>query len=285
MKLGGEPIKQKRTATQSKKEQPTMQKTKESHSPRRQKDIFSAKKQKVENTDDEINDEEEISEEEVKIHSNKKVIATVIAAIVVAIIIIAIILFLVLKPKNKVEPSNNIQSQVTQEQNQQQINNTDMDTQTDSTDNQNLNSQPVDDTSLTDSLGIQDFTGNTNMTTSDTLDNIDEDLEDLFGLSLRVDYTVSKIENITDFVNYQKKRGTWGNGLEIYYLDATYKGAKYFIQVPYKYYKELDDTGIVPVNMEVLRINSNTGTSDDERVVISYMKLDSKTLESVKKNK
>ena len=123
------------------------------------------------------------------------------------------------------------------------------------------------------------------MTTSNELNDIDEELEDLFGLSLRVDYTVSKIETITDFVNYEKKRGTWGGGLEVYYLDATYHGNKYFVQVPYKYYKELEDTGIVPVSMEVLRINSNTGTSDDERVVVSYMKLDSKTLESVMKKK
>ena len=72
-----------------------------------------------------------------------------------------------------------------------------------------------------------------------------------------------------------------GRSLELYYLDAEYKGKKYVIQVPFKYYKELDDSGIIPVKMEVLRIQSETdGTYLS---VVSYMCLDEKTLENVLK--
>lgn len=251
MKLGGEPVKQAGSKMKSKARE-NKEKSEQSHN------MFDSAKPAN------PSEEEEIKE----VHSNKKLVATVIAAIVVALIIIVVIVTLVLKSKKKPEEVPQQQPPIEQ---------------------QKPTEQPTPSTtpspSPADNLGIQDFTGDTNMTTSNKVDDIDEDLEDLFGLSLRVDYTVSKIETITDFVNYEKKRGTWGGGLEVYYLDATYHGNKYFIQIPYKYYKELEDTGIVPVSMEVLRINSNTGTNDDERVVVSYMKLDSKTLETVMKKK
>jgi len=254
MKLGGEPVKQAGSKIKNK----ARENKEKSHN------MFDSSKP-IKPSNEEEEDEIEV------VPSNKKLIVTVIAAVVVALIIIVVIVTLVLKSKKKPEEVPQQQQPVIEQQ--QPVEQT-----TPST-------TPTPTISPADNLGIQDFTGDTNMTTSNNVDDIDEDLEDLFGLSLRVDYTVSKIETITDFVNYEKKRGTWGGGLEVYYLDATYHGNKYFIQVPYKYYKELEDTGIVPVSMEVLRINSNTGTSDDERVVVSYMKLDSKTLESVMKKK
>lgn len=127
-------------------------------------------------------------------------------------------------------------------------------------------------------VGTQDFTQNTNMTTDSKIGDAEEFVEDIYGLTVRVDYTVDKILSVSDFVEYEKKRGTSGGGLEIYWLDATYKGSSYKIQVPFKYYKELDTTGIVPVKMEVLYID---GEHDDSRVIISYMCLDEKTLEDV----
>ena len=260
MKLGGEPTKQAGSKMKNKARE-NNQKAKQSHN------MFDSSKPERES-----NEEEQELEEEPIQPSKKKTIIVVISAVIVALLIIAIAVTFLLKSKKKVEevpqppvvqqeqPTTPVQPENTQ--------------------------QPIaNQTSPADNLGIQDFTGDTNMTTSNELDDIDEELEDLFGLSLRVDYTVSKIETITDFVNYEKKRGTWGGGLEVYYLDATYHGNKYFVQVPYKYYKELEDTGIVPVSMEVLRINSNTGTRHDETVGDSYMKLDSKTLESVMKKK
>lgn len=130
-------------------------------------------------------------------------------------------------------------------------------------------------------VGTQDFTGNTTMSNSDVLTDPDKYLEDIYGLTTRVDYTVSSISNVADFVSYEKHRGTWGGGLELYWLDVEYKNNNYVIQVPFKYYKELDDIGIVPVKMEVLSIQ---GVSSSETLtVISYMSLDEETLKDILK--
>lgn len=130
-------------------------------------------------------------------------------------------------------------------------------------------------------VGTQDFRQNTTMDSDTALTDPDNFIKDLYGLSLQTNFTVSKIQDATDFVDYTKRRGTWGGGLELYYLDAEYRGNKYVIQVPFKYYKELDDTGIVPVKMEVLRVKSEV--DDTYLSIISYMCLDEKTLESVLK--
>lgn len=132
------------------------------------------------------------------------------------------------------------------------------------------------------SLGTQDFTQDTTMTSDSELTDASDFTKDLYGLTTRVDYTVASIQNATDFVSYTKYRGTWGGGLELYYLECEYKESKYVIQVPFKYYKELDDTGIVPVKMEVLRIVDNS-SSTGYLTIVSYMCLDEATLAAVLK--
>lgn len=139
------------------------------------------------------------------------------------------------------------------------------------------------DQEISESLGVgtQNFAEDTTMETDPVLTDAEEYTKDIYGLTTRIDYSVDKILDVTDFVEYEKHRGTWGGGLELYWLEASYKGAKYVVQVPFKYYKELDDEGIVPVKMEVLTID---GEADgDDRTVISYMCLDEDTLESVMK--
>lgn len=138
---------------------------------------------------------------------------------------------------------------------------------------------PSVDPTRPDSVGIQDFTGNTNNTSDSPLSNPDGFVEDIQGLTMRVEYDVTAITNNTvDFVNYTKKRGTWGGGLELYWLDCTYKTDKhYVIQVPFKYYKELDDVGTVPVKMEILQVKQPTG---ELMYVISCMDLDETTLKT-----
>lgn len=143
------------------------------------------------------------------------------------------------------------------------------------------NSDSSASTNEDNSLGTQDFTGNTNMTNSDILINPDKYVEDIYGLTTRVDYTVSQINQVADFVSYEKQRGTWGGGLELYWLDAEYKGQKYVIQIPFKYYKEIDEKGIVPVKMEVLTIEGSA--SGETLTVISYMSLDEDTLKNILK--
>ena len=128
-------------------------------------------------------------------------------------------------------------------------------------------------------LGTQNFLDNTTMTSSSEMTDPSRFTKDIYGLTTRVDYTVKQIQSVTDFVSYTKYRGTWGGGIELYYLDVEYKGTKYVIQVPFVYYKELDEKGIVPVKMEVLRIQGST--TDEILTVISYMTLDAETLQSV----
>lgn len=134
---------------------------------------------------------------------------------------------------------------------------------------------------IPDGMGTQNFLQNTTMDSSSSLSDPENFVKDLYGLTTQVNYTVASIGVAADFVNYTKHRGTWGGGLELYYLDCEYKGTKYVVQVPFQYYKELDETGIVPVKMEVLRIKGDT--SNDYLTVISYMQLDAETLRSVLK--
>lgn len=131
-------------------------------------------------------------------------------------------------------------------------------------------------------VGTQNFLGNTNNVSDSPLTDPNNFIKDIFGLTLQTNYEVAEIQSAADFVSYTKYRGTWGGGLELYWLAAEYKGYSYSIQVPFEYYKELDDTGIVPVKMEVLRIKSDS--SDEYLTVISYMRLDEETLRQVLKS-
>lgn len=138
-----------------------------------------------------------------------------------------------------------------------------------------------DDPLLPQGGGIQNFLGDTNNTSDSPLSNPDGFVEDVQGLTMRVEYDVTAITTMSDFVNYEKKRGTWGGGLELYWLDADYKGTHYVIQIPFKYYKELDDVGIVPVSVEVLQVKQPTG---EIMYVYSYMTLDEQLLQTYLKN-
>lgn len=130
-------------------------------------------------------------------------------------------------------------------------------------------------------VGMQDFTGDTTMESSSTPEDPANFTKDINGLTTQVNYTVDRIYDAADFVSYEKHRGTWNAGLELYWLEAEYRGKKYTIQVPFKYYKELDDIGIIPVKMEVLSIKSDIDGS--ALTVVSYMCLDEKVLEQIQK--
>lgn len=131
-------------------------------------------------------------------------------------------------------------------------------------------------------VGLQDFTGNTNNMSDSPPEDPAGFTHDLYGLTTQVNYEVASIKEAADFVNYKKHRGVWDSGLELYWLEATYREKQYVIQVPFKYYKELDDVGIVPVKMEVLQIKLETDGS--LATVISYMSLDEATLKSIMKS-
>ena len=213
-------------------------------------------------------DDEEDDEEDDDILSgipergkNKNNMLFIVAGIAVVVVVVFVFIIFFMGGRNEPAQQETAQPQQTTQQQTTQ--------------------QPVEDT-LPEGVGTQDFTQNTTMTNSDVLTNPDQYTQDIYGLTTRVDYTVNRISNVADFVSYTKHRGTWGGGLELYWLEAEYHGSKYVIQVPFEYYKELDDTGIVPVKMEVLTIAGTT--ADETLTVISYMCLDEETLESVLKS-
>lgn len=219
-----------------------------------------------EDEEDEEDDEEDEDEDEIITSSmrngggNSKLLFAVGAVVVVLIVVVGFVLF---KGRGGKEPDPGLQQPVQTEPSGSEPN-------------------PEPGTIGTDpSLGTQDFTQDTNNKSDSPMTDPDQFTKDIYGLTTRVDYSVAQIQEAADFVSYEKHRGTWGGGLELYYLDAVYKGTKYVVQVPFKYYKELDDVGIIPVKMEVLRIKNETG--DGYLTVVSYMCLDEETLKAVLK--
>ena len=92
------------------------------------------------------------------------------------------------------------------------------------------------------------------MTTGATVYDANDFISDLNGLEVPAIYNVEKIEYVTDYVNYETRRASIDNGMEIYWIEAKYHEKKYRVQIPYCYYKNMQDSGICKVNMEVLNL-------------------------------
>lgn len=256
----------KNAQSSKQQEKPKVQKNEE-----KQKNLFKSSNEnntKVEDSESDINSK--------KSKSGMFVIGGIILGIVVVIVILIILITSGGNKQDDVPIQNTQTTQQATQQAEQPQNSGQSTQQQGSTSNSTTDKKDV---------GFQDFTGDTNMQTSTTLDDPDSALKDIYGLSVRVDYNVADIDYVTDFVNYEKHRGTWGGGLELYWLEATYKDIPYIIQIPFTYYKELDDIGIVPVKMEVLRINVTGSSEGSERTIVSFMELDEATLKQLLKNK
>lgn len=94
----------------------------------------------------------------------------------------------------------------------------------------------------------------------------DDVLKDINGVDISAIYNVVSRDYVYDYVSYVAKRGIIDDGMEIYWLEADYKGKKYRIQVPYFYFKDFDETGVCRVQIEVLNIEGGGK-------VISYMQV------------
>lgn len=92
--------------------------------------------------------------------------------------------------------------------------------------------------------------------------------KDLNGNKVPEHYDIADIKTVVDFVSYTKKRATTDTGIELYWLDATYKGRKCKIQVPFKIFKELDPVGVTVVDVEVTMI-PNADTSKDPYEIVT----------------
>ena len=110
---------------------------------------------------------------------------------------------------------------------------------------------------------------NLNSNTKDQNDSAvtgDQLVTNLNGQSVDTNYKIRNIQTVRDYINYTKYRTVTGTGLEFYWLNATYKENNYIVQVPYQVFKELDDTGITLVDVEV-----TTLADDKNSEIVTYM--------------
>jgi hypothetical protein len=115
-------------------------------------------------------------------------------------------------------------------------------------------------------IGLPDFDADENGTTSAIVYSASDYIKDLNGSDIPAVYTTASRTYIRDFVNYEAKRAIIDDGMEMYWLEVTYKGKKYRCQVPFYVFKDLDATGICVVNIELL-------TLEDGGQVISFMEV------------
>ena len=112
--------------------------------------------------------------------------------------------------------------------------------------------------------GQPDYQHSTNNTTSSRVFDVNDYVKDINGLDVSAVYQEASLEYVIDYVSYVAHRGLVDNGMEMYWLDVEYNGLKYKMQVPFYYFKDLKETGICRVEMEIIH------TMDGGKV-ISYM--------------
>lgn len=132
--------------------------------------------------------------------------------------------------------------------------------------------------------GLPDVEKGDHNTNTGSVEDPGDFLKDINGSQIPKHYEVKKINYETDFVSYTKKRGVTGDGVELLWLDAEYKGNPYVIQVPFKVWKELDETGITVVNMEVLTIDKNLKVISNMQVKDNYKEIMEKGEKAVRKD-
>lgn len=112
-------------------------------------------------------------------------------------------------------------------------------------------------------VGVPDYKDG-EMRTPDRLDPSTDFLKDLNGVEIPVSYNVKSTDYVCDYVNYEKRRASMDDGMELYWLELTYNGLHYRCTVPFWRYKAMNNEGICIVKMEVL-------TLEGGEKVISYM--------------
>lgn len=170
--------------------------------------------------------------------------------------------------ENKDNPTAQTQNANQDKQQFQSMEKPNKDVQNNSTSNNGNNSTVTPGASMDDTNAINPGLPNTengqNKVNNGKLTPSGDFLKDVNGNQIPSNYEVKQVKEETDFVNYEKRRGVTGDGVELLWLDAEYKGIPYTVQVPFKIWKELDPKGITVVSMEVLYL-------DQDRKVISFM--------------
>lgn len=104
--------------------------------------------------------------------------------------------------------------------------------------------------------GLPDMQNGNKMNNNGQMTDPKNFISDVNGNKIPKDFVVQRIADETDFVNYIKRRGMTGDGIELLWLEAQYKGIPYTIQVPFKIWRELDPQGITVVDMEVMYLEN-----------------------------
>lgn len=98
----------------------------------------------------------------------------------------------------------------------------------------------------------------------ETLNSSSEFVKDLKGEDVPVNYSVQSRHYVTAHVSYVAKRALIDEGMEMYWIDITYRKKKYRLQVPFYYFKDFEEEGICRVEIEVLDLENGSQ-------IISYM--------------
>lgn len=123
------------------------------------------------------------------------------------------------------------------------------------------------------SYGSGDNTSGTQGVVGDEVVDLERFTGDFEGNQVPLNYEVSSISFVNDMVNYEKFRATTGEGLELFWLDIIYKEKEYRAQIPYYIYVQLEDKGIIIVNMEVLTLVDGGTMITFMQVVSNYKEL------------
>jgi hypothetical protein len=77
-------------------------------------------------------------------------------------------------------------------------------------------------------------------------------VKDLSGADVKEMFVSKSIVYIKDFVSYTRHRAVTDDGIELYWLEGDYKGKKCRMDIKFKHFQTLSDTGVVMCNIEVV---------------------------------
>lgn len=124
-------------------------------------------------------------------------------------------------------------------------------------------------TTETMSVGVPNMynTNYSGTVNNESVSNSQDFLKDLNEKPIDIHYKISSIETVRDYADYEKKRAIMDDGMEIYWLDLTYKGKKYRMQVPLAQFIALEsEKHIALVDIELT-------TLEDGNQLITYMSI------------
>lgn len=109
-------------------------------------------------------------------------------------------------------------------------------------------------------VGIRDISENTVSKNTAPMEP-DKFVKDLKANKIPEGYEIRRIYSEVDFISYKKHRTSTAPGIELYWLEAKYKGKPARVQVPFTIFKELDEVGVTVVDVEVVEIEYEQGTT------------------------